>query len=107
MEIVLEHRFIDECMAWEKVNSHERLVLEELGKLKAFCEINTYVNQSQDGGFYVLSNHRDRPILSAMVYRDSANYSIVQIVNNNENLKQLKDYVEDQSKSSGVCDERD
>lgn len=87
---VFTSRHQDECKAWAELRVFEESLLEHIGKLKAFCSIETSVNETGDGGNYIFKGRNGSPILTAIVYRDGSNYSYIQIILNFEQLGKLK-----------------
>lgn len=75
-------RFMDENEAWCKVYSRQDEIILQIGKAKIFCSVDTYHNSTGDGGTYVLMGKNDIPILTAIIYRDTANHTIMQLIEN-------------------------
>jgi hypothetical protein len=75
-------RFLDENEAWSKAYSRQNEIILQIGKAKVFCSVNTYGNSTGDGGTHILMGKNDIPILTAIIYRDTANHTIMQLIEN-------------------------
>lgn len=83
-------RFIDEKEAWSKVYSRQDAICLDLDKARIFCSIESY-NNDGGGGTSILTGLKDQPILTAIVYRDTANYTILQLIENQNEINLLKE----------------
>ena len=76
-------RFIDEKEAWIKLGVAEDQILKSLGKACVFCEVQTFSNS------YVLHSTKGEPLLTAVIYRDALNYTILFMTTHNDEIKRL------------------
>lgn len=84
-------RFMDEKEAWCKVYIRQDEIILEVGKAKHFCSIDSYERSQGSGGTYILMGLKDQPILTAVIYRDTANYTIMQLIENQKEIDLLKE----------------
>ncbi len=86
---VFVFREMDESKAWAHLYEKEEGVLKALGNRYAFLTIDRHNNSIGDGGNYIMYFDQGLPILTGLVFRDDANWSIIQVVVFNENISKL------------------